>query len=42
MQNVEYDGSAIVIKYSAGLPDVKFKCKKGTHKPAMKGFKRRS
>ncbi|NPA61081.1 MAG: hypothetical protein GXO06_02215, partial [Epsilonproteobacteria bacterium] len=39
MQNVEYDGSAIVIKYSGGLPDVKFKCKKGTHKPAMKALK---
>ncbi len=39
MQNVEYDGEAIVIKYSAGIPDVKFKCKKGTHKPAMKALK---
>ncbi len=39
MQNVEYDGSAIVIKYSGGLPDVKFKCTKGTHKPAMKALK---
>jgi len=39
MQNVEYDGKAIVIKYSSGIPDVTFTCKKGTHKPAMKALK---
>jgi|GEM_PF-5869335 len=39
MQNVEYDGKAIVIKYYGDIPDVKFPCKKGTHKPAMKALK---
>jgi hypothetical protein len=39
MQNVEYDGKAIVIIYNTGTPDVSFACKKGTHKPAMKALK---
>jgi len=39
MQNVEYDGKAIIIIYNTGTPDVSFPCKKGTHKPAMKALK---
>ena len=39
MQNVEYDGKAIVIIYNTGTPDISFPCKKGTHKPAMKALK---
>jgi len=40
MQNVEYDGKAIVIKYtkSSGIPDVHFTCKKGTEGPALSAF----
>ena len=40
MQNVEYDGKAIVIKYNTGTPDVSFQCKKGPmQKNAMKALK---
>jgi len=40
MQNVEYDGKAIVIKYNTGTPDVSFQCKKGpVQKNAMKALK---
>jgi len=39
MQNVKYDGKAIIIIYNTGTPDVSFPCKKGTHKPAMKALK---
>jgi hypothetical protein len=39
MQNVKYDGKAIVIIYNTGTPNVSFPCKKGTHKPAMKALK---
>jgi len=40
MQNVEYNGKAIVIIYNTGNPDVSFLCKKGpVQKNAMKALK---
>lgn len=40
MQNVKYDGKAIIIIYNTGYPDVSFQCRKGpAQKNAMKALK---